>query len=155
LPGGRLRSDSILDRSDNDYVAFAPFAQTFAIAAESAVELWDASSCREIGFLTGFGRLNGPLAFSADGRLLFAVSRDQRAVHVWDVALRKELFTLPLPRERSMLAKDWLLAVSPDGLKVAYSITDAAGNTGIYLFSGLPAHQSGSQLPGGTANGGL
>jgi WD40 repeat protein len=139
LPSGRVRSTSIGNRHYNNYLAFAPSEPLLAIGAESGIELWNAAICREIGFFPGMPRENGPLAFSADGRLLFAVSGEQRTVHVWEVAERKDLFTLPLPRELAARARDWLLAVSPDGKKVACSVTDSTGNGGIYLFSGLPA----------------
>jgi len=78
--------------------------------------------------------------FSADGRLVFAISPEQRLVHVWDVHERAELFTLPLPREQAFGARDWHLAVSPVGQKLAISMDGAGGSASIYLFSGLPAN---------------
>jgi WD40 repeat protein len=138
LPSGRSRSLSTDRRVHSGFAAFAPLEPILAIGVDRVIELWDTATCRRIGSLPGMARENGPLEFSADGRLLIAISGEQRAVHVFDVRQRKELFTLALPPHILQHAHDWLLAVSPDGQKVACGAADADGNGGIYLFSGLP-----------------
>lgn len=133
------------------FAAFAPVEPILAIGADRVIELWNTATGRQIGVLPGMSRENGPLEFSADGRLLIAVSREQRAVHIWDVRLRKDLFTLPLPPDVAQHAQDWLLAVSPDGQKVVCCTADADGNGGIYLFSGLPAGRTDAEASPATA----
>jgi eukaryotic-like serine/threonine-protein kinase len=138
LPSGRLRAKSMGHSGYSKFAAFAPLEPILAIGADRVIELWNTATCQQIGLLPGMSRENGPLEFSADGRLLIAVSRERCAVHIWDVRLRKDLFTLPLPPDVAQHARDWLLAVSPDGQKVVCCMADADGNGGIYLFSGLP-----------------
>ena len=101
LPGGRPRSNSISHRAWNHFAAISPVESILAISAEGGVELWDTKTSQEIGYLRGLAQFNGPVEFSADGRLIFAISPEQRSVHVWDVHERAELFTLPLPREQA------------------------------------------------------
>jgi eukaryotic-like serine/threonine-protein kinase len=145
LPSGRLCAKSIGHGGYSKFAAFAPLEPILAIGADRVIELWNTATGRQIGDLPGMSRENGPLEFSADGRLLIAVSREQRAVHIWDVRLRKDLFTLPLPPDVAQHAQDWLLGVSPDGQKVVCCSADADGNGGIYLFSGLPAGAEGER----------
>ncbi len=79
---------------------FAPAGNLLAIAVIGGVELWDATTGKQQAFLSGLGRFAGPIAFSADGRLLkiSVVSPEQRAVHLLDVQRQViPLFTLPLP----------------------------------------------------------
>jgi WD40 repeat protein len=138
LPTGHLRTKPIGRRGCTDHVAFAPHEPLLALGAEGGVELWETTTGREIAFLPGMSHDTGPLEFSADGRLLIVVSREQGAVHIWHVGRRKRLFALPLPPDLASRAQHWLLAVSPDGQKIACSLMDADDNGGIYLFSGLP-----------------
>jgi len=142
LPTGRLRAGSIGHRDFNNNVAFSPVDPLLAVSAAGGVELWNTITCQEIGYLAGLPLENGPVAFSADGRLVLVISPEQRAVHVWDVREHKRLLTLPLPSELPFRAKDWRLEVAPAGQKVALSLTDAVGNSYLYLFGGLPAAQS-------------
>jgi WD40 repeat protein/serine/threonine protein kinase len=135
---GRLRTKAIGRRGMTSHLAFAPTAPMLALAAKGGVELWDTGDGHEIGFLSGMGPENGPVAFSADGRLLFVVSFNEKSVHLWDVEQRVQLFTLRLPLEFTVKASEWLLAVSPDGKKIAFSVRNADGNGGVFLFSGLP-----------------
>jgi WD40 repeat protein len=139
LPTGRLRSKAIGRRGMTSYAAFAPSGPMLALPAKGGVELWDTGDAHEIGFLSGMGPENGPLAFSADGRLLFVVSHNENSVHLWDIGQRTQLFTLRLPLELTARTSDRLLAVSPDGKQIAYSVRNPAGNGGVYLFSGLPS----------------
>jgi eukaryotic-like serine/threonine-protein kinase len=134
---GRLRTNALAHRASGNYVAFSPVEPVLAVSAAGGVELWNTSICKEVGFLQGMAQDNGPVAFSADGRLVLGISPEQRAVHVWDVRELRELLTLPLPREGSFRASDWRLEVSPRGQKVALSLTDVDGNSVISLFSGL------------------
>jgi WD40 repeat protein len=139
LPTGRLRTKAIGRRVATGHEAFAPSGTMLALAAKGGVELWDTRDAHEIGFLSGMGPDNGPLAFSPDGRLLFVVSLNQNSVHLWDVEQRTQLFTLRLPLELTARTFEWLLAVSPDGKKIAYSVRNPSGTGGVYLFSGLPS----------------
>jgi eukaryotic-like serine/threonine-protein kinase len=136
VTSGRLRSRLHSPRGFNDFAAFAPDG-SLALASDRVIELWDTEHCRPLGLLPDMAHENGPLQFSADGRLLIAVSREQRVIHVWDVDKKKDLFTLPLPSELTAHARDWLLAVSPDGLKVACAVTQNDGSGGVVLYSGL------------------
>jgi eukaryotic-like serine/threonine-protein kinase len=144
-PSGRLRSNSLEHRSSNDHMAFSPVESLLAVAVEKGVELWNTTTCKEVAFLTGLATTTGPVAFTADGRLVLAVSPEQRLVHVWDVHELRELFTLPLPREQIFNANDWRLAVSPTGNRIAVSVTDDSRNHNIFLFGGLPATQTNSE----------
>jgi WD40 repeat protein len=142
LSSGRLRSNSLAHRANNNNVAFSPVAPLLAVSAEGGVELWNTTTCKEVGFLTGLTSENGPVVFTADGRLVLAVSPEHRTVHVWDIHERRELFTLPLPREQVFNARDWRLAVSPSGHRIALSMTEISGSNKLYLFGGLPEAQA-------------
>jgi WD40 repeat protein len=135
---GRLRTKPLGRRGATSCAAFAPTAPLLALPSKGGVELWDTQDGHEIGFLSGMGPENGPLAFSADGGLLFVVSHNESSVHLWDVGQRTQLFTLRLPLELTAHTSERLLAVSPDGKKVAYSVWNPDGSGGVYLFSGLP-----------------
>lgn len=137
LPGGRTRSNSIGHRTTNESLALSPTDPILALSVQGGVELWDTTTCREIGYLNGLSQFNGPVEFSADGRQVLTISREQRSVHVWDVRDRREIFTLPLPHDQSFGARDWHLSVSPAGEKVAISMTGANGDANIYLYGGL------------------
>jgi eukaryotic-like serine/threonine-protein kinase len=139
LSTGRLLPERLARRGVTGSIQFAPIGDLLAIASAGGVELWDARAGKEQAFLSGLGRVVGPLAFSPDGRLLIVVSQEQRAVHVWDVQRHKPLFTLPLPAEDGSRLAHWHLAVAPDGHQIACTITDTEGNGGVYLFSGLPS----------------
>jgi WD40 repeat protein len=141
LPAGRLRAGSLGHRDFNNNMALSPVDPLLAVSAEGGVELWNTITCKETGYLAGLPLENGPVAFSADGRLVLAISPEQRAVHVWDVRELKKLLTLPLPSDLSFRARDWRLEVAPAGQKVALSLTDAGGNPNLFLFGGLPAPQ--------------
>jgi WD40 repeat protein len=126
-------------RGGTGYLQFAPNGKVLAIGSCGGVELWDPHSGKELAFLSGLGRVVGPLAFSGDGRLLIVVSQEQRAVQLWDVQRHNPLFTLPLPTEATSRDSDWHLAVSPDGKQFACSLGDSRGSGGVYLFSGSPS----------------
>ena len=138
LPSGRVRAKAIGHRGWHHHAAFSPTQPILALAANGGVELWNTESLTEVGFLSELGRENGPLAFSADGRLLVVAVREYNSVQLWDVAQRERLFALPLPEPPALHTIKCLLAVSADGKKIACSVTDSAGHGSVFLFSGLP-----------------
>jgi len=145
LPSGRLRTRLHSRHADIGHTAFSPSEPVLAAGVDGGVELWSTATGQEIGFLSGLGRDNGPLAFSADGRLLIIVSRQPGNVGVWDIQQRERLFTLPLPLYP---ADRWALAVSPDGEKVACCVKGPASGGVVYLFGGLPSDpRSSSAVP--------
>ncbi len=150
MPGFKLRSNKLAHCAVNNEVAFSPSEPILAISAEGGVELWDTSTCQEIGFLEGLSQINGPVGFSADGRVVFAISPEQRAVHLWDVDEMRELFTLPLPHEQSFPTREWHLAVAPTGQTVAVSTTDKEANVNIYLYRGLSSTSDDADAAAGT-----
>jgi WD40 repeat protein len=94
-------------------LAFDPAGQTLAIAAGSAVGLWDVAAGKKQTVLKGHRREVRCLAFSPGGRLLLTGGYD-RTVRLWDVAARQE-----------RAAFDWQLgrvhavAFAPDGMTAA------------------------------------
>jgi len=137
LPSGRVRAKAIGHRGWHHHAAFSPTQPILALAANGGVELWNTGSLKEVGFLSDLSRETGPLAFSADGRLLVVAVREYNSVQLWDVARRKRLFALPLPEPPALHTIKCLLAVSADGKKIACSVTDSAGHGSVFLFSGL------------------
>jgi WD40 repeat protein len=129
-------------------VQFDPVRNVLAVAVVGGVELWDVEAAKQEAFLSGLGPGVGPLAFSADGGLLFAVSHEQRSIQVWDVRRHSLLFTLPLPPiDAAARAGEWHLAVSPDGKQLACSIWDSNQIGGVYLYSALASDLAVLQLP--------
>jgi WD40 repeat protein len=59
-----------------------------------AVTVWDMRTGAEVGTFTGFAHRSRPVAVSADGTLVLAVSKDN-AVEVWDPRERKLVHALP------------------------------------------------------------
>jgi WD40 repeat protein/serine/threonine protein kinase len=139
ISAGSLLPNRLGERGGTGALQFSPVGNLLAIGSCGGVELWDPQTGKEQAFLSGLGRDVGPLAFSADGRLLIVVSRQLRAVQLWDVKDRNPLFTLPLPADAAAHAADWHLAVAPDGKQIACSLWSSDGTGGIYLFSGTPA----------------
>jgi WD40 repeat protein len=112
-------------------VAFSPDGKLLAAGASTGefrstgeVALWDLTSEKvRQTWKTGQGRVTG-VAFSPDGGLLaYGACLDEK-VRVWDIAGRKERFSLPAPLNLSTLF------FSGDGKYLV-----AAGGTGDYLIS--------------------
>ncbi len=139
MSASSLLPNRLGERVGTGALQFSPVGNLLAIGSCGGVELWDPQTAKQQAFLSGLGRDVGPLAFSADGRLLIVVSRQLRAVQLWDVEDRNPLFTLPLPADAAAHAADWHLAVAPDGKQIACSLWSPDGSGGIYLFSGTPA----------------
>jgi WD40 repeat protein len=141
LPQGQLLPTRIGQREGCGALKFAP-DRLLAIASCGGVELWDPRTGKERAFLSGLGRVVGPLAFLSNGRLLFVVSQEQKAVQLWDVPRRTRLFTLPIPAEAASGGSYWSLVASPDGKQIACAMADANGKGGVYLFSGVPVEST-------------
>jgi len=135
LSTGKVLPTWLGDRKGGGYVAFAPIGNVLAIATVGGVELWDPKTGKEQAFLSGLGRIVGPLAFSPDGRLLIAVSQEQKAMQVWHVQRRQPLFSLPLPADVAGRIADWQIVISPDGKQLACSVWDFEHRGGVYLYS--------------------
>jgi WD40 repeat protein len=79
---------------------------------QPVVRLWDAAG-REVGELSGHTASVHGLAFSPDSRRLATTGGD-KTVRVWDVAARRELFSMAAPQTEENLA-----GFSPDGRRLA------------------------------------
>jgi WD40 repeat protein len=79
---------------------------------ETAVHLWDTSSGKEVGRLTGHTKRVQCVRFSADGRLAVSGS-DDHTVRVWDVPGRRQLHCYT-KHTAGVLG----VAFSPDGCRV-------------------------------------
>ena len=112
-------------------VAFSPDGKLLAAGAATGeygktgeVALWDLTTEKiRQNWKTGQGRVTG-VAFSPDGSLLAFGARLDENVRVWDIAGRKERFSLPAPLNLSTLF------FTGDGKYLV-----AAGGTGDYLIS--------------------
>jgi sugar lactone lactonase YvrE len=114
----------ILPHSDQPVrAAWSPAAPLVACAARRSVWLWDAPTVECVHRFAGFRKTAEALAFSPDGSLLAAGSREGR-VRVWETASGREKADL-----------DWqtgkinAMAFSPDGCTLA-----AAGSKGVVLW---------------------
>jgi eukaryotic-like serine/threonine-protein kinase len=139
LSTGQLLPGRLGQRGGTGHVQFAPAGNVLAIGSCGGVELWDPRTGKQEAFLSGLGRFVGPIAFSADGRLLIVVAPQLNAVQLWDVRRHNPLFTLPLPAEAVAHAMDWRLAVSQDGKQLACSMWAPPNGGGVYLFSSSPS----------------
>jgi eukaryotic-like serine/threonine-protein kinase len=95
---------------------FSPDGALIASTAldDGAVQLWNSSTGEQVASLLGghVGGLTGSLAFSPDGRQLWAGFNDGEA-RVWDVPTLGGEFLQHLPRSNSSFA------LSPDGTQIA------------------------------------
>ena len=112
-------------------IALSPDGQVLATShavypgspAASHVRFWQMPDGREIRRLTPDDRAGGPLAFSADGKLLASGSRfGEKAVRIWEVDTARPVCNLP----HADLVKS--VAFSMDGRWLA----TAAGKPGIW-----------------------
>src|SRR5262249_2727907 len=79
-----------------------------------------------------------PVAFSADSRLVAATDPETRALTVWDVHAKKELFAHAPARTRSPPPPQPSLAFSPDGRMVATA--GALDTSGAQLWETASGH---------------
>ena len=113
--------------SGPDPLAFSPDGGTLAIAGNSGVLLWNASTKTQAAPLTEPGMVPLAVAFSPNGKTL-AVGADNGKVYLWDLATRRVTTTLSTP------ASDCNgLVFSPDGKTLAAWAT--LGDPKIYLYS--------------------
>jgi len=140
-PKGQVLPTRIGQRDGCGALSFAP-DNLLAIGSVGGVELWDPLTAKEQAFLSGLGRVVGPLAFLSDGRFLIVVAQEQKAVQLWDVRRRPRLFSLPIPAEAASRGFYWSLAASPDGKQIACAMAEESGSGGVYLFSGAPVEST-------------
>jgi WD40 repeat protein len=96
-------------------IALSPDGKTLATAGrDRLVRLWDVSTGKETGQLTGHRHQVKGLAFSPDGKLL-ASGDAQATVRIWDVTAGKELQVMDM----KSLAETLSFAFSPDGKALA------------------------------------
>ncbi len=77
-----------------DSVAFSPDGKLLASCKGFTVEVWDATSGRKMGTLTGHKHNTVRVTFSADGKYLASGGFDHKA-KIWDAETFKEVRTLP------------------------------------------------------------
>ena len=93
-------------------VRFSPDGQQLITAINDKVQLWDASTGKELKTLEGANSSNVPVKVSKDGSHVVGASRDQ--VKVWNLKTGKELFSV-----QGHLARVRCVAFSPDGKWIA------------------------------------
>lgn len=79
-------------------IAFSPKSESLATASSNTVRLWNASTHNLTTTLNGHTGTVKAIAFSADGAMLVSGGTDRAAV-LWDMATRKEIATLILPKQ--------------------------------------------------------
>jgi WD40 repeat protein len=145
---GRFHAKQVGQRVATGSLQFDPVGNVLAVAVVGGVEFWDVHMGKLRAFLPGLGSGVGQLAFSPDGRLLIAVSYEQRSIQLWDARRDNPLFALPLPPiDVAVHAEQWRIAASPDGKQIACSIWDSTHVGGVYLYSALPSDAAARETP--------
>jgi WD40 repeat protein len=103
-------------------LAFSPDGSTIALACEdNKVRLWDATTFKEVGTLSGHRRRVNDVSFSADGRTLASCGGGGVGViKLWSWPTRREVTTIPVPADLTCVwfaGADTLMAAAEwDGL---------------------------------------
>jgi WD40 repeat protein len=100
-------------------IVFSPCGPLLATSVERTVPLWDAAGRRCLKQFRSFRRYAEALAFSPDGRLLAAGSREGR-VRLWDTKSYRELADLDWGQ-----GEVYDLAFAPNGQTAAAACADA------------------------------
>jgi WD40 repeat protein len=103
----------VADLSASGRVAFAPDGKSIASGDASSIWIWDLAVRRKVASLKGHSPWGGVAAFSPDGSLLAANSRDN-AVALWNVLVRREVAILS-----GHTARVGGVVFSPDGRVLA------------------------------------
>ncbi|HEY7308498.1 MAG TPA: sigma-70 family RNA polymerase sigma factor [Gemmataceae bacterium] len=101
--------------ADVGQAVFSPDGKTLAVprgtwGQPGWIALWDLSSGKELGTLTGHKNTVSALAFSPDGKKLASCSSRDATIRLWDLDSRKEL-----RQALSLPSVQYHLAFSPDG----------------------------------------
>ena len=107
---------SAFSRSSPQSIAFSPDGATLASGHWDTVVLWDVTSGKPVGVLSGMGRYVKGLAFSKDGALI-AAGTDTGGVQIWDARRRKRISSVELGGGEVSDP-----AFSPDGTLVAVGV---------------------------------
>jgi hypothetical protein len=94
---------------DNDQqilgLAFSPDGRHLAVATQQRIELWNADDGEEVRPFSGAQNTNyRRLTFSADGKMLAALSNEPDTVHVWETASGTERATVHFGSQPTPLA---------------------------------------------------
>jgi WD40 repeat protein len=98
-------------------VAFSPDGRRVALGGKEPA-VWDVDGRQRLLPLVGHRGEVGALAYSADGKFLGSVSRDQ-TVKIWDADTGKVLLTFGNPKAPVLTTYSGTLKFSPDGRYVA------------------------------------
>jgi RNA polymerase sigma factor (sigma-70 family) len=97
-----------------DLFRFSPDGALLATRAARSVPLWDRATGKEVGRIPLPEGGAGPVAFSADGRVLAAVCADG-TIRLWEVPAGREVKRFPSPQGSDV----GCLAFAPDGRELA------------------------------------
>lgn len=99
-------------------LAWSPDGKTLAVGAYAALQLWDATSGKQVASLAGHRGQVFQLAWSPDGQLL-ASGSDDNTLRIWDVQSHAALHVLQ-GISSTILSMAW----SPDGQRLAAGCGD-------------------------------
>lgn len=117
IPGGQILE--LLTDGQVRSLAFSPDSELLALGrADGQISLWQASTQREVGQLTGHTGSVTTVTFSADGQRLLSGSADQTLI-LWDVIRRQPVVELL----RGHLGQVESVSFSPDGRLAASGST--------------------------------